>query len=368
MQRRQVTYSSHPNHRARAVHAQGERQFRTYDTSHIRPRQSKGPAIFAIALALIVVIGAGIGITVAIKGCSGSVDGTAVVVQTDTTVIIPQGLTAKDVADILVSSSIVLDGDDFLKCAKDRGLENKFKPGTYMFTGGMTLNQVIDAIVAGPVALGNLTVPEGLTVEQVAQRVQDASQGAISADEFMECASRASDYAGDFPFVADAYNDSLEGFLFPKTYEVKATDTADSVIRSMLTQYKTEVGGLKISYDQLIIASMIEREVRVDDERPLVASVIMNRLESDMPLGIDATTAYLYGPNFTPDQLHEPGPYNTYDQIGLPAGPICSPGLASIQAAANPASTTYLYYVATGDDKGTHVFSETYEEHLNNIG
>ena len=368
MQRRQVTYSSHPNHRARAVHAQGERQFRTYDTSHIRPRQSKGPVIFAVVLALIVLIGVGVGITVGMKSCSGSVDGSVVVVQADTTVVIPQGSTAKDVADTLTAAGVISDSADFLKCARDRGLEDKFKPGTYLFTTGMTLNQVIDAIVAGPVALGNLTVPEGLTVEQIAQRVQDASQGAITAEDFIDRASHASEFAADFPFVADAYNDSLEGFLFPKTYEVKATDTADTIIRSMLMQYKTEVGSMNVTYDQLIIASMIEREVRVDEERPMVASVIMNRLSADMPLGIDATTAYLYGPYFTPAQLHEPGPYNTYDQTGLPAGPICSPGYSSIQAAVNPASTTFLYYVASGDDKGTHIFAETYEQHLNNIG
>ena len=368
MQRRQVTYSSHPNHRARAVHAQGERQFRTYDTSHIRPRQSKAPVIVAVVLALVVLAAVGIGGVAVMKGCSGSADGSAVVVQSEITATIPQGSSASETADTLASAGVVKDASMFLNRAKERGVDSQFKPGTYLFSAGMTLDQVIDLVVSGPVALGNLSVPEGLTVAQIADRVAETSKGAITAEDFLDRASHASDYAADFPFVAGAYNDSLEGFLFPKTYEVKATDTADSVIRMMLMQYKTEAGSLNLTYDQLIIASMIEREARVDDERPLVASVIVNRLDEQMPLGIDATTAYLYGPDFTPDQLHEPGPYNTYDQLGLPAGPICSPGLASMQAAANPASTTYLYYVATGDEQGTHVFSETYDEHLNNIG
>ena len=118
----------------------------------------------------------------------------------------------------------------------------------------------------------------------------------------------------------------------------------------------------------LVIASLIEREASLDDERPLVSSVIYNRLAADMLLQIDATIAYAAGTTeITQEDLDTDGPFNTYLNRGLPPGPICSPGLASLTAAAAPADTTYLYYVVTGNGDGSHNFSETYEEHQSNV-
>lgn len=364
------------------VHAQGERQFRTYDTSHIRPRKSKAPMIVACVLAVLVIVGLGFGVSALMKGCSPSADGSQVVVTNDVQVTIPAGSSANDVAALLESAGVVPNKDDFLNRAKELGAESKFQAGAYSFTAGMTLDDVINAIASGNLGGNALTVPEGYTVDQIAQAVSDATAGRISADDF-RAAAKASNFAADYDFVANAYNDSLEGFLFPKTYQLTDADTADSVIRMMLDQYRTELAALDMSkaksltkddgssfsdYDILIIASMIEREAQLDEERPLVASVIYNRLAIGMALQIDATTAYVYGTDFTVDQLHEEGPYNTYDQTGLPAGPICSPGVASLKAAANPQDTDYLYYVAKGDGSGGHNFSATYEEHQQNIG
>ena len=368
MQHRQVTYSSRPNHRARVVHAQGERQFRTYDTSHIRPRKSRGPVIFAAILALLVALGLGFGVMTMMKGCSSNeTDGTQIVVTNDITVKIPDGSTASDAAHILEAAGVVPEAQMLLTHAQNLGVDSQFKAGSYTFTSGMTLDQVVQSLVNGPAADGDLTIPEGYTVDQIAASVDKATEGSVSAEDFIAAAHNAQAYATDYPFVADAYDNSLEGFLFPKTYKIAEGANADAIIRMMLDQYQTEVKQLGLTYDQLIIAAMIEREAQLDEERPLVASVIYNRLDDDMPLGIDATTAYVYGTDFTADQLHEEGPYNTYDQTGLPAGPICSPGMTSLEAAVNPADTDYLYYVTSAEGDGSHVFAKTYEEHQANI-
>lgn len=382
MPRRQVTYSSRPNYRARRVHAQGERHFRTYDTSHIRPQRSKAPTIVAAILAIVVVLVLGFGISAFFKGCVGEpVDGGAVVVQENMQATIPAGATANDIADALEDAGLVPSAKDFMKRAKALEVDDKFQAGTYSFTAGMTLDDVINALATGDLGGISFTVPEGYTVDQVAEAVDQATDGDISAKEF-KSAAKASKFEDDFEFVAGAYDDSLEGFLFPKTYRIAEGDDAETLIRAMLNQYAAELQALDMSaaqkikkadgstcsaYEILIIASLIEREAQLDEERPTVASVIYNRLADDMPLQIDATTAYLYGSDFTVDQLHEEGPYNTYDQTGLPAGPICSPGVASLEAAANPENTEYLYYVTKGDKSGAHSFSKTYEEHQKNI-
>lgn len=382
MPRRQVTYSSRPNHRARRVHAQGERQFRTYDTSHIRPQRSKAPTVVSIILAIVVVLVLGFGVSAFFKGCVGEpVDGGAVVVQENMQATIPAGATANDIADALEEAGLVPSAKDFMKRAKALEVDDKFQAGTYSFTAGMTLDDVINALATGDLGGISLTVPEGYTVDQVAEAVDKATDGDISAKEF-KSAAKASNFEEDFEFVAGAYDDSLEGFLFPKTYRIAEGDTAETLVRAMLNQYSAELQSLDMSaaeklkkadgssfsqYEILIIASLIEREAQLDEERAKVASVIYNRLADDMPLQIDATTAYLYGSDFTVDQLHEEGPYNTYDQTGLPAGPICSPGVASLEAAANPEKTEYLYYVTKGDNSGAHNFSKTYEEHQKNI-
>ena len=374
MPRRQVTYSSRPNVRARMVHAQGARHFKTYDTSHIRPRRSKAPAIVCAVLVALVIGLAVFGISAFMKGCSSEpVDGTVVAVNSDMQVTIPAGSAGNDVADILEDAGAVPDAKEFMRLAEDMGVAEQFQAGTYSFASGMTLSDVVTAVATGDLGGSGITVPEGYTVDQVAQAVADATEGEISAKDFLN-AAKASAFVDEFSFLANAYDDSLEGFLFPKTYRVSEGDTAEDVIRAMLNQYAAEAQALGLdsvegydAYEVLIIASLIEREAQLDEERPLVASVIYNRLNIDMALQIDATTAYLYGSDFTVDQLHEEGPYNTYDQTGLPAGPICSPGAASIAAAVNPDDTDYLYYVTKGDGSGAHAFAETYEEHQNNI-
>ena len=383
MPRRQVTYSNHPNHRARMVHAQGERQFRTYDTSHIRPRKSKAPMIIGAVVAVVAVLAIVFGVSAMMKGCSSdNVDGSVVVVQSSTKVTIPDGTSANDVATILQNSNVVPDSAAFLSRAKAMGLDSQFQAGTYTFAGGMTLDDVINAVATGDFGTVSLTIPEGYKLSDIAAAVESATNGNISAADFTAAASDASVYAADYDFLADAGNNSLEGFLFPKTYSVSDTDTADSVIRTMLNQFRTETAGLDWSYaqsrglsiyDAVTLASIVEKESSGDEQiRSQVAAVFYNRLSAGNTetfgyLQSDATTAYEVGHDPSGEEVQANTPYSTYANPGLPPTPICSPSLDCLQAVCSPASDydDYYYFIFWQDASGNlqYQFSKTYEEH-----
>ena len=246
----------------------------------------------------------------------------------------------------------------------------------------MTSAEIIRLLSEGPnVAAEGLVIPEGYTVSQVAEAVE--KYYGISKDDFMAQA-KASNYVDDYPFLQDAVNanDSLEGYLFPKTYNLDGTPDANSVIRAMLDQYEQEIEdvnfdaariNLKARYgldftDQqiLTVASIIEKEASNQEDRGNVSSVLYNRMSQDMPLQSDTTLAYSLGREATADELQSmtDDPYNTYAHDGLPPTPICSPGLNSIKAALEPNTTEYLYFWIT---KNEHVFSKTYDEHLEAI-
>jgi len=247
-------------------------------------------------------------------------------------------------------------------------------PGVYDLTTGMGYSEAIAALRAGPrVAYRTLVIPEGWTVQQVAARVDDAT--GVPREEFLRLATTGGkSFAGQFPFLGSNATPTLEGYLFPKTYRVPPGAGARDVIGLMLAQFARETAGLDTSYAAargvtmhglVTIASMVERETRTAADRPLVGSVIYNRLERDMNLEIDATVQYVLGnkPRLLYRDLKVASPYNTYLHKGLPPGPIASPGLASLRAAAAPAETGYLYYVLTHKD-GTHSFAATREEFL----
>jgi UPF0755 protein len=379
MPRRQVTYSNHPDRRARMIHAQGERQFRTYDTSQIRGTRTRTSLVFdivvaVVAIVLVVVIGSLIW-----NSCSGAAsaaDGSDVVVDSDVTVTIAEGSSCDQIGQQLEDAGLTMDAKSFVSVAEDEGKDSQFQAGTYTFTAGMTLDQVIDAIATGDVSSVSLTIPEGYTVAQVASAVESATEGAITADDFLAQA-KASNYQDTYTFLQGAYNDSLEGFLFPKTYSITPDDTADTIIKKMLDQFQTETASLDYSYaesqglsqyDVVIMASMVEKEALPNDEYPddreNVASVFYNRLAAGMPLQSDATMGYVTGGEVTPEDLQQDSPYNTYLNEGLPAGPICNPSIEALQAVCSPAQTDYLYFAIYNEENYTvHTFSTTYEEH-----
>lgn len=376
--RKQVTYSQRPNHAARSAHARGERQFRTYDTSYIRPKKSKAPAIVAAVLAVLVVGGLAWGALTLFNSCSAqSVE--LLAEGQEATITVAEDAGAKVVGEQLAEARLVSNAGDFTKRVNEMGVDSQLKPGTYTFAGGMSLDAIINQLTAGPVA-NALTIPEGSTLEAVAQSVATFTENRITADAFTAAASDASAYAADYDFLADAGTNSLEGFLFPKTYEIGDDAAAESVVRMMLDQFKTETSGLNWSYpqsqgltiyDAVKLASIVERESSGDEQiRAQVASVFYNRLNNfgDPNYGFlqsDATTAYELGHDPTPEDIKNPTPFNTYTNTGLPPTPICSPGLDCLQAVCNPAQTNYFFFYFAPDESGTmqYYFSETYEEH-----
>lgn len=282
---------------------------------------------------------------------------------------IGEGETASQIADKLHQNGVITSATLFRLLSWLQGKQGDFKPGSYIFYTGMHYGEVFAMLEEGPNHRIRLTIPEGLTVEQTAAKV--SQNMAVSEEEFLAAASRG-DYGVDL--IPPENQDNLEGFLFPKTYELEAGAPAEQVVEVLLTQFDAETANLdwgKASelgitpYGAVIVASLIEREAVLAEERALVAAVIYNRLRQDMLLQIDATVQYAlpeWKDVLTYDDLKTPSPYNTYLHKGLPPAPICSPGLASIEAALSPADVDYLYYVATGD--GGHFFTADYEEFL----
>ena len=375
--KKRITYSEHPTRATRRAHSMGDKAFRSYDTSAINPRKHAVPAtIFAIVLLLAALAGGWWWFNNHFEGLPFAEEQGDIAHGVDVPIVIPEGATVADIGRTLKNGQLISTVDEFTKAVKAKGVEADLKPGVYSILGGTSLNDIISLLVAGPEAT-TFTIPEGLTVARTASAVEEAYEGRITAKEFIELASNAEAYKENFPFLEDAYNNSLEGFLFPKTYAKTESDTADSVIRRMLSQYQSEVATLDYSfaqekglspYDVLKLASVVEREA-AEDNRATVASVFYNRMDQDMPLQSDATVAYLVDGDPTPEDLEIESPYNTYLNRGLPAGPICSPGLAVLQAVCAPEETPYLYFYFTPNEDGTmnYAFSETYDEHQDAI-
>ena len=374
--RKQVTYSQRPNHAARSVHARGERQFRTYDTSYIRPKKSKGPVIFAAILAIVVIGGLVFGALTLFNSCSAQPVELLAEGQ-EATVVVADGEGAQAVGKNLEEARLITSASDFTKRVNELGVDSQLKPGTYTFAGGVTLDQIINDLKAGP-KTNALTIPEGYTLAQIAQSVSDFTEGRISVDDFTAASSDASVYAADYAFLADAGTNKLEGFLFQKTYEISDEATADTVVRMMLDQFQTETASLDWSYpqsqgltiyDAVNLASIVEKESSGDEQiRAQVASVFYNRLSTlgDPSYGFlqsDATTAYEVGHDPSAEEVHAETPYSTYANTGLPPTPICSPSIDSLQAVCAPDQESlgkYFFFYFEGDQ---YYFSETYDEH-----
>jgi UPF0755 protein len=287
---------------------------------------------------------------------------------------VAKGSSTAAIAKQLSSAGVVRNANMFRLSARNAKADGLLKPGVYDLQTGMDYDRVIELLTAGPdVEYTTVTIPEGWVIDQIAERFDE--QAGIPADEFVALAANATDFAADHPYLAEAYSNSLEGYLFPKTYRVREGATARDAISMMLAQFDREIAtvdmtpaevrGLSLN-DVVILASIIERETKVASERPVVASVIYNRLAKNMRLEIDATIEYVLQTNrlrLRNSDLELESPYNTYRNAGLTPGPISSPGLASIEAAVYPADTDYIYYVLTDPD-GSHTFTETWEDFL----
>ena len=251
--------------------------------------------------------------------------------------------------------------------------ELEVDPGTYTLTTSLDYNALVSNMQTGTASMATTTItfPEGFTMQEIFERLEE--NGICSVEDLYDAAANSSyNYSFlDWAEVGDASR--LEGYLFPDTYEFYQGEQASSAINRFLLNFHgkltadmySQAEALNISLHQaVIIASMIEAEAANDDERDDIAAVIYNRLAAGMPLQIDATVMYALGEHkefLTEADLQVDSPYNTYLNTGLPAGPICNPGLASINAALNPADVSYLYY-ALDTETGTHQFFTNYSD------
>ena len=254
--------------------------------------------------------------------------------------------------------------------AKLTGLNLEVVPGSHTLEKGMSVKDIAKTLKDTNNANAiTITIPEGFNIEDIATRVEE--KGICTKDEFLSAVKSypLPSYVKDNP--DKRYN--LEGFLFPDTYNFEIGVEPEYIIETMIKRFEevwneiTE--GLDIKEDDIEkiinVASIIEKEARVDEDRPLIASVIYNRLEQDMPLQIDATVIYAHGyyiENVRNRHLAIESKYNTYLHKGLPVGPICNPGAPSIKAALNPANTNYLFYLLASDDE--HYFTDNYDDFL----
>lgn len=324
------------------------------------------------------------------------------------------GTPARDISENLESAGLIHDADLFEAYVRSIGRAQELKAGTFQLNAAMTPVEIAEVLLAEHAPGVPVTIREGWRLEQVADALE--SEEIVSGEDYRQTAqmpdlSALSKIAPSnavsvpkvdppsccevkidrWPFLeARPQGASLEGFLFPATYKLPAVEpAADELIARQLDAFaarimplylKAEADGVDLPglYELLIMASIVEREAVVAEERPAIAGVLYNRLASDMLLEIDATVQYAMGyqpqtnqwwktPVFLEEYQGVHSPYNTYIHRGLPPGPIASPGEDAFRAVLYPERHEYLYYVATGDGSGAHVFAKTFSEHLQNV-
>jgi peptidoglycan lytic transglycosylase G len=288
------------------------------------------------------------------------------------TVVVDKGDTLSSVADKLEEAGVIWSSTLFQLEARLQDEETKVKAGEYEFTSGESGDEILATLSSGEtVPALTITIPEGLTLEQTARVVEE--QSGIPAEEF-EAAAKKTDHGYDF--LDDPAIETTEGFLFPKQYEFGEGADAEQVVDRLLEQYRMETEDLDFAaaekrlnlteYELVTTASLIEKESANSEERPIIASIIYNRIRRSMPLQVDATILYVLDESkkrLSLDDLEVDSPYNTYTNTGLPPGPIASPSRESIEAALKPAQTDYLYYVLEADGE-KHFFTDDYDEFL----
>jgi len=291
------------------------------------------------------------------------------------TVTIASGSSTEEIARTLVDAGVIENAAMFRLRSRLSESDGDLKAGEYDLSTGMPYELVLAKLTAGPdIVYFDVPIPEGFTVRQIAERF--SARAAIPEDELLTLVtSGANEFAGEHPYLTDAYGDSLEGYLFPATYRVKEGTSVRDVVEMMLDKFDAVVSEVDLSYaksknldinDVVIIASILERESKLPKEFPLVSSVIYNRLAKPMRLQLCATVLYKLPEGttrLTDADTKKDSPYNTYLHDGLPVGPISNPGLAALEAAAAPAQTDYFYYVLTGKD-GSQTFTHSYGDFL----
>jgi UPF0755 protein len=297
-------------------------------------------------------------------------------------ITVESGASAKDIGGALAAKGVIRSGRLFEVLVGLTGVQGSLEAGDYEFDRGIPAIEVVHRIAEGRTASRRVTLLEGSRSEEMGQVLEDT--GIVTRQAFLDAIA-----AGGYnePFLAEIGTDRLEGFLFPSTYEFNRETDAGQVVATMLRAFQeTIVDALPFQdqelslFEAITLASIVEREAVVAEERPLIAAVFLNRLRIGLPLQADPTVQYAltlvpghveqfgyWKRDLTLEDLPYDSPYNTYVYPGLPPGPIANPGLDAIRAVVSPAETEFLFFVAKGDDSGEHVFAETLEEHLQNV-
>ena len=323
-------------------------------------------ALLGVALATLV----GVAVTVfaAATWFRDAVYGRADLPAKQTDVVIPRGATFADVVATLRADGVLAHPLAFRILARLRHVEGAVKAGEYRFPAHQTSDEVLARLVRGEQTAVWVTIPEGYTAKEVARALAERGLGQASAYErvFRQGVE-----------IGGRRTPTMEGYLFPSTYLIPTDDTPAGTVRILVDQFRRELpADAEVSARRLgrsvpevvTIASIIEREGKLDADRPLIGSVIYNRLRLGMPLEVDASIEYVFAEHhavITKRDLQIDSPYNTYRHTGLPPTPIANPGKASLDAAFHPARSDYLYYIAKSD--GHSVFAKTLAEHNANV-
>lgn len=327
-----------------------------------------------LAVLLLIVLAAGIiAVSMVAEYTRKTSSGKTVTIQ------IPKGASEQKIAEILKENDVINYELTFRLKMKNSPHRGKLNYGKYTLNKKMCLDDIITELLKpSEMKKGvKLTIPEGFSAEMIAERCEEA--GLCSAEEFLQELSEGEfnyNFIKDIPDNADVKY-KLQGYLFPSTHIFDENAGASKVINTLLAEFESQYNKVKdmlpkgMSMAEAINrAALIEREAKLDDERSMISGVIKNRLDIDMILQIDASVVYAISDGlYNVEQvlysdLEIDSKYNTYKYKGLPAGPICNPGIESIRAAMSPAEHKYLYYhTDTKKNDGSHIFSETYSEH-----
>jgi UPF0755 protein len=317
----------------------------------------------AILIAILVSAGSGWWLVSELNGpyYAGDPDGTFVHVE--------RGAGSSAIARSLVSRGVLRRELPFSLYARITGGSRRMQAGEYRFQQPASPKEILNRIIKGDVYYVSITIPEGLTARETVAHI--AKSGIGDQSGMLSALSRTD-------WVQDLSPDSrdLEGFLFPETYRFSRKVRSEDVVRTLVEQFRANFQQLRARHappegwsvrEIVTLASLVEKEAGNRDERPMVASVLLNRLEQRMPLACDPTIIYAlklagrYDGNIRKSDLLLDSPYNTYTRQGLPPGPIANPGADSLRAALDPAKTDYLFFVSRND--GTHHFSRDYKAH-----
>ncbi len=286
-------------------------------------------------------------------------------------IVVKPGMGANGIGNLLYEQGAIKSVFLFQMISKMQGMESSLQAGEYVINKNMTMQQIVAMLSKGETIYQQITIPEGYTTEQIAKLLQEKQLGNAAIFK------KISQHFVPYSYMVNTNPNVVykaEGYMFPNTYRISKGATEEQILSMMTSQFdkqftenmRARANEMKLSIkDVIILASLVEKEAQLPADRPIIAGVFLNRLKLDMPLQSCATIQYILGypkAELSIQDTEISSPYNTYQHMGLPPGPIANPGIEAIKAVLYPEKTAYIYFVA--DKQGAHHFSKTYDEHL----